>query len=265
MKLATLLVASLLALLRGTAVAFLEENYDDCVCSTVSTQCYDLGGQGECCPGYACQSLDTDALSCQVDPDLDTSKCELAFQGSCKKDKDCCIGTNCNGALGQCTPNDANTGCTSSSPSPSEDGKACADIVLLLKDGSTDFGSMPIVIVSQDTSQVTFEVSHQWKEEFSYLYTRYENDRFSSDECLLTETVDKAWTQQYTAQCMGHSNVAIVDIFISDASLNKDLDTATIPQCCHKSDLDSYPKVQYTFEVHCVPQECSSRRLRGSK
>ena len=149
-----------------------------------------------------------------------------------------------------------------------EDGD-CADIVLLLKDGSTDFDSMPIAIVSQDTSQVTFEVSYQWtnKQQLSYLYTWYKKDRFSYEECLLTETVDKAWTQQYTAQCNEHSNVAIVDIFISDASLYTDLDTATIPQCCHKPDLDSYPKVQYTFKVHCVPQECEEviRRLRGSK
>ena len=165
MKLSTLLVASLLALLRGAVVAFLEENYDDCVCSTLSTQCYDMEKQDECCPGYTCQWLFSNSMSeemsCDVDPDLDTNNCELLFD-SCKKDKDCCTGTNCSD--GQCVPNDANTGCTSLSSFASED-EDCADIVLLLKDGSTDFGNMPIAIVSQNTSQVTFEVSHQWKEE----------------------------------------------------------------------------------------------------
>jgi hypothetical protein len=39
------------------------------------------------------------------------------------------------------------------------------DIVLLLKDGSKDFDSMPITIISQDSiSQVTFEVSDPWKD-----------------------------------------------------------------------------------------------------
>jgi hypothetical protein len=156
-----------------------------------------------------------------------------------------------------------------------EAGDCVEDIVLLLQDGSTDFESMPIAIVSQDTSHVTFEVSHPWtvsypwtdkQQQLSYLYTWYQKDLMSSEECLLTDTVDQAWTRQYTAQCNGHSHVTIVNIFISDSSLSTDLDTATIPQCCHNPELDSYPKVQYTFKVHCVPQECEeiTRRLRGS-
>jgi hypothetical protein len=45
-----------------------------------------------------------------------------------------------------------------------EDGD-CVDIALPLKDGPVGFNSMPVAIVSQDTSQVTFEVSHhKWND-----------------------------------------------------------------------------------------------------
>jgi hypothetical protein len=58
----------------------------------------------------------------------------------------------------------------------SVDGKCVEeDIVLLRTNGSTDFDITPIAIVSQDTSQVTFDVTHQWKDkELSYLlYMQY--------------------------------------------------------------------------------------------
>nr|WMV61335.1 11384 [Craspedostauros australis] len=144
---------------------------------------------------------------------------------------------------------------------PTVDDGCPPDAVVISTTGSTPFPQNPIEVVSQDGTTVTFKVKQTWKETVGYLYTNYQTSFFDS-ECILLEEVEKYASETYTAKCMDSVEIAVVDIYVSDPSLNKVLDDAVIPICCQKPDVDSHPTVKYTFEVKCVdPCPTPARKL----
>ena len=58
----------------------------------------------------------------------------------------------------------------------------------------------------------------------------------------------------YTAYCMKNVPITIVNIWVSDGSFVSGLDNAEVPVCCHPPVEDKNPKVEYTFQLHCVSQ-----------
>jgi hypothetical protein len=144
------------------------------------------------------------------------------------------------------------------------------DITLAGQIGSTNYDSIPITIISQDTTSITIEVSNTWGEDvLSNMFTRYDDSRLESTCHELTQ-VTKTDTSRYTIACMVEDPVAHVDIFVTDNSFSADLDDAAVPQCCHPEAAVVAPSktVQYIFMLQCVsqcPAEGIQRQLlRGS-
>jgi hypothetical protein len=145
------------------------------------------------------------------------------------------------------------------------------DITLAGQIGSTNYDSLPIKIVSQDTKSVTIEVSNTWGEDvLSNMFTRYEDETSLKTTCHELTQVTKIDTSRYTIACMLEDPVAHVDIFVTDNSFSADLDDAAVPQCCHPEVDVVAPSrtVQYIFMLQCVsqcPAEGIQRHLlRGS-
>jgi hypothetical protein len=150
----------------------------------------------------------------------------------------------------------------------------CAgDITLAGQIGSSTYDSMPITIISQDTTSVTIEVANTWGEDvLSNMFTQYDESSLKST-CHESTQVAKSDTSRYTIACMAEDPVAHVDIFVTDDSFSADLDDAAVPQCCHP-DADEVATaplrtVQYIFMLQCVSQcpaveEKQRQLLRGS-
>merc|ERR1712216_462639 len=70
--------------------------------------------------------------------------------------------------------------------------------------------------------------------------------------------------KEYTAYCMHSVPISIVDIWVSDASLDASSDNAEVPQCCHPPEDDTNPNTQYTFKIWCesqCPENDNTRQL----
>jgi hypothetical protein len=153
-----------------------------------------------------------------------------------------------------------------------EEPECPADVKLVSSVGETSYGNFPITIVSQDTSSVTFEVKGSWQTEIAYLYAQF-HDTDKSEDCFAYETIDAAFSEQITANCMEKVPISIVSIFISGSSLSVEKDDAEVPECCHAPEQNTFPVAEYTFQIYCVPQcpdaEASARKLpeanEGSK
>jgi hypothetical protein len=143
------------------------------------------------------------------------------------------------------------------------------DISLAGQVGSATYDSLPIKIISQDTTSITIEVSNTWGEDvLSNMFTRYDDTSLNTACQKLTE-VTNTKTAVYTIACMAKEAVAHVDIFVSKASFSTESGaTAVVPQCCHPQAEFVTPAVQYIFMLQCVsqcPTEGIQRNLlRGS-
>jgi choice-of-anchor A domain-containing protein len=130
------------------------------------------------------------------------------------------------------------------------------DIQLLAVNGITEYGDVPpIHILAQDQYTVTFQVHQNWfAGSVSYMYTQYPAVPNGETCCLANANVTQSDTLTFTAECMHMAPVSIIDLWVVDAALDADLDTAEIPECCHSPEDAVLPTVQYTFQLHCVPQ-----------
>jgi hypothetical protein len=151
----------------------------------------------------------------------------------------------------------------SSAPSqvPLPIGDCPEDVELLAQVGSTLYPTIPIVITAQDLTSVTFTVVNSFTENVARIFTQYHEAPTGETECFEEENLDRGDNMTYTAYCMTHVPISIVDIWVSDdAVLDTRLDQAVVPECCHPPTEDLNPKVQFTFKLHCVTQ-CPDRRL----
>jgi hypothetical protein len=131
-----------------------------------------------------------------------------------------------------------------------------ADVMKLAQTGFSTYKGPPIKIISQNITTVTFSVHQKWVEgSISYLYTQFHIAPTGDTECFENQNVLKDQFFTYTAYCMHNVPITIVDVWVSDSSLNKSLDDAEVPNCCHPPGESVIPAVQYTFELKCV-SEC---------
>ena len=150
----------------------------------------------------------------------------------------------------------------SSAPSqkPLPVGDCPEDVELLQTIGSTLYPTIPIIITVQNEHNVTFTVVNSFTENVARIFTQYHEAPTGETECFEEENLDRGDNMTYTAFCMTHVPISIVDIWVSDAAFDDNLDQAVVPDCCHPPIQDENPKVQYTFKLHCVSQ-CPDRRL----
>jgi hypothetical protein len=154
---------------------------------------------------------------------------------------------------------------------PVVDPTICLDDITLVKQvGNAAYDSLPIRIVSQDTTSVTIEVSNTWSGDvLSNVFTKYDDTNFRTTCPEMTQVTKTAPPALYTIACMAIDAVAHVDIFVSEASFATELgDNAVVPLCCHPEADFVAPTVQYIFMLQCVsqcPEEGIQRGLlRGS-
>jgi hypothetical protein len=129
------------------------------------------------------------------------------------------------------------------------------DIQLIATNGTTEYGDVPpIHILSQDQDTVTFQVHQNMFPGFvSYMYAHFHTVPNGDPGCL-NATVIQSDTLTFTAGCMHKTPLSIVDLWVVDAALDADNDTATISDRCGLPEDIVLPTVQYTFVLHCVPQ-----------
>jgi hypothetical protein len=136
------------------------------------------------------------------------------------------------------------------------------DIQLIAINGTTEYDAdiPPIHILSQDQDTVTFQVlQNMFAGSVSYMFTQFQTVPNGDSRCLANAAVTQSDdTLIFTARCMHRTPLSIVDLWFVDAALDADYDTAKLSDRCPK-DAVQYtvmPTVQYTFQLHCVPQ-CS--------
>jgi hypothetical protein len=146
-------------------------------------------------------------------------------------------------------------------PAPS----CSSDVFLMRQIGGTSYTDMPITILqSSNTDQVIFKISQEWTENnLSYLFVRFKDDKLAYPNCHAFEQVNATWiSEPLTAFCSKFSKITLVEIWVSDISLNMNSDIAVLPKCsCDPP--DSLPMVKYVFQVECV-STCSSTSCQST-
>ena len=130
-----------------------------------------------------------------------------------------------------------------------------SDVLLVRKIGSTSYNDKPITIISQSspTGEVTFQISQEWTNtDISYLFVRFRDEELAYPNCHTFEHVNATWKSgQLTAFCNKFSNIALVEIWASDASFMVS-DVAVLPECSCNAPTTNLPMVKYIFQMECV-------------
>jgi len=165
------------------------------------------------------------------------------------------------------TPTGSPTAVPTSSPSesPTDSPKAataaptdsCPErtAVLVANDGETMYEDMPVKITMQNNTHVGFQVINTFGEPVSSFFTQYHSGDFGETECIQEENVEKDAPIEYVAQCMKHTKISIMNLWVQDCteeerdSFLELLDDAEVPECCHPGEVCK--TVQYTFKIPC--------------
>jgi hypothetical protein len=136
-----------------------------------------------------------------------------------------------------------------------------ADVVLLHVEGDSEYPNIPVVILEQNVESVKFLVRNTWNATMTRIFTQFHETPTGETECFEQENIAEKEYVEYTAYCMHHVPISIVDIWVSGNPVNSALDIAEIPECCHPPVGVETPVVQYTFKLRCVT-ECPPEELR---
>ena len=132
-------------------------------------------------------------------------------------------------------------------PEPTSPPFCEADIELLGSVGDTKYPDLPITILEQNVTTVTFGITNTFADECS-IYTQFAKD----DECAAATNLQPYNRPiTYPAICMHSVPISIVHIYMTDTNFLGNGDDAEIPDCCLASD---NPAVQYTFKLYCESQ-----------
>ena len=143
-------------------------------------------------------------------------------------------------------------------PEPPAEECPYSDAEFIDIDGTTMYSEIPITINFQNTSHVGFTVENTFGGTISSVYTQYQSGSFGQSECLEEQNVDGPVSIDFVAQCIRHTKLAIVNVWMSDCSSTETIldtsDAALVPECCYPGDVCK--TVQYTFKLPCEPEPC---------
>jgi hypothetical protein len=119
--------------------------------------------------------------------------------------------------------------------------------------GTQKFATIPIQILSQDTTEVKFSVTQSWLDHPAcYVATDYLSTT-STPTCERADNVAPGEIDTYTAQCS--NGVAQVTIYVHSSDFDENEDNATVPDRCDP--VGNGQTVSYTFDVPCGVEEGS--------
>jgi len=135
-----------------------------------------------------------------------------------------------------------------------------SDPILIDIDGDSMYPAPPVTILSQNTTHVEFKVENTFSYEATSIFTQYHSGSFGETECLEDENVESGSSVdiEFTAECMHHTHISVINIWITDCSdYNDSLDALTesddaeIPECCHPPE-KTCKTVEYIFKLPCI-------------
>ncbi len=143
--------------------------------------------------------------------------------------------------------------------SPTEESCPYPDAEFIDIDGTTMYTEIPVKINFQNTSHVGFTVENPFGGTISSVFTQYQSGSFGQSECLEEQNVEEVVSIDFIAQCVRHTKLAIVNVWMSDCSTTEttfleESDNAEIPECCYAG--EECKTVQYTFKLPCEPEPC---------
>jgi len=144
---------------------------------------------------------------------------------------------------------------TPPTPPPTDSPTPCppSDAIFLANEGETMYPDIPIEITFQNTTHVGFKVENTFGSTASSVFTEYHYGDFGETECLEEENVKSVVETEFLAQCMKHTKLSIVNVWIEDcfdaSSFLEQTDNAEIPECCNAG--QQCRTVQYTFKLPC--------------
>jgi hypothetical protein len=157
------------------------------------------------------------------------------------------------------------------------DDGSCPQDVVLLNDVHTQFPPdvlSPIRIVSQDNSEVTFQIVNPFGNEIQAMYYQYAASDTGATDCYSDSTFAVCEPETITAHCITgggqgeHAlkrSLTIVDVWFVDPNSVSPNDKWTIPECCKPAGEDATTnKVLYSFKVYCE-SHCPERRGRRAE
>jgi len=126
------------------------------------------------------------------------------------------------------------------------------DVLLLTKEGVTEFRDNSVVVVSQDTTSVTIALQQMYtspEETLDHVFYQYQQDYFDT-KCYEEKDVTGNQSIEMTIQCSLTSQVALLEYWIADdIVVEGDVD---IPKCCHPDFPKETPVTKYVVEIKCV-------------
>jgi len=126
------------------------------------------------------------------------------------------------------------------------------DVLLLTKEGVTEFHDDSVVVVSQDTTSVTIALQQMYtspEETLDHVFYQYQQDYFDT-KCYEEKDVTGNQSIEMTIQCSLTSQVAVLEYWIADdIVVEGDVD---IPKCCHPDFPKETPVTKYVVEIKCV-------------
>jgi len=132
-----------------------------------------------------------------------------------------------------------------------------SNIVLLEKEGDTDFPKKGLSIIEQSPSKVTVAFKQAFtasNRTIQSVYYQYQVDTFDR-KCFEKQNVPGEDTTSITIQCYKSSPMALLEVWIADKLENNVLSkdcNATIPNCCHPTIPEETPVSKFLFEIKCV-------------
>lgn len=152
-------------------------------------------------------------------------------------------------------PSIATSSVTTMLANPTEDRNVCPDDLELANViGSVSYDKdAPIVIMEQGTTFVRFQVKNVWKDRaISKVYTQIRALPYGDLECYENDIIDISSETEaltFTAHCMRRAPVTVVNVWISDPTLDWTEDLAKVPKCCYPE--AELPSAKYTFIIEC--------------
>ena len=133
-----------------------------------------------------------------------------------------------------------------------------ANVELVSVVGESQYPRVPIVVTSQSTKSVSFQVSNTFSSSMDEMFVQYKTGTHGKYHCVGETSIPQGGQfseQDFTAYCMKNSPITIVDIWMKDSvGFDSGLNNAMVPSVCKRDNDVNKPGVQYTFRVHCESQ-----------